>query len=65
MGYESRYVANARSNRGPLVVGCRLRDCHDEASRWPLLEVFLGSKDSRQHNMHGVLGVLHPFPYIC
>ena len=54
MGYESRYVANARSNRGPLVVGCRLRDCHDETSRWPLLEAFLDSKDSRQHNMHGV-----------
>lgn len=54
MGYESRHVANARSNRGLLVVGCRLGDCHDETSRWPLLEVFLDSKDCRQHNMRGV-----------
>ena len=54
MGYESRHVANARSNRGSLVVGCRLRDCHGKTSRWPLLEAFLDSTDSRQHNMHGV-----------
>lgn len=65
MGYEARNITDARSDGRTLVVSCRLRDCHAETSRWPLLEVYLGSRGFRQRSMHGVLGVLHLFLCIC
>ena len=65
MWHEARDVTNACSYGRPLVVGFWLRECHGETSRWPLLGVCLGSKGSRQRSMHGVLGGLHQFPYIC